>query len=477
MAAIDARHMLQTADRGVAPRFCLSKILTITGICLAILGVIGLWARLSPFSCICMVGIGITMTLIGMYHDTTPLNHEQVLAAVRAHPHLAQHKENKLYYFPDNQVLSIKKEGQSENPKTCLRLQDGSYHLKTAQFLAAGKRKWVYLGYSCSLNQPPQVRSVEYNPPANDELFIYKSLNHCPFIVHCLQVVRNDAHKRTLILEYCARGPFHTAYHNLSQHEVWQVIHDYLEALDALHRIDFLHLDCHGGNLLLTQDNRGRLADFGSCRRISQLNTQEGFTRFMPDERGKYPLPLASRLLAPEIVACIQEFKQNKSLTTAINLSVGLSSSDSEDFTQQILGFSVEVNGQGLFTRQKNTRDASKAPEAEGEKPKTQVISPKADLWSLGVTLANKLLPESKALKHIFTCQAKYTHFSPFSLTPEQISRYLTELHHYPPSPLESHSLEFLFWSMLHPDPQKRCTTQEAKAIVVTASPHFSHFL
>jgi integrase/recombinase XerC len=50
-----------------------------------------------------------------------------------------------------------------------------------------------------------------------------------------------------------------------------------------------------------------------------------------------------------------------------------LSSSDSEDFTQQILGFSVEVNGQGPFTRQKNTRDASKVPEVEGEKPKTQV--------------------------------------------------------------------------------------------------------
>jgi hypothetical protein len=59
----------------------------------------------------------------------------------------------------------------------------------------------------------------------------------------------------------------------------------------------------------------------------------------------------------------------------AFNLSFGLSSSDSEDFTQQILGFSVEVNGQGPFTRQKNTRNASKVPEAEGEKPKTQVFS------------------------------------------------------------------------------------------------------
>jgi len=55
------------------------------------------------------------------------------------------------------------------------------------------------------------------------------------------------------------------------------------------------------------------------------------------------------------------------------NLSFGLSSSDSEEFAPQILGFSGEVNGQGPFTSQKSTKDASKLPEYEGEKPKIQV--------------------------------------------------------------------------------------------------------
>ncbi len=58
---------------------------------------------------------------------------------------------------------------------------------------------------------------------------------------------------------------------------------------------------------------------------------------------------------------------------SALNLSFGLSSSDSEEFTQQTLGFSSEANGQGPFARTKSTRGASKLPEAEGEKPKTQV--------------------------------------------------------------------------------------------------------
>ncbi len=51
------------------------------------------------------------------------------------------------------------------------------------------------------------------------------------------------------------------------------------------------------------------------------------------------------------------------------NLSFGLSSSKSEKFIPQILG----LNGQRPFTSQKSTRDASKLPEFEGEKPKTQV--------------------------------------------------------------------------------------------------------
>ena len=57
------------------------------------------------------------------------------------------------------------------------------------------------------------------------------------------------------------------------------------------------------------------------------------------------------------------------------NLRFGLSSSYSEEFAQQTLGFSREANGQRPFASSKSTRGASKIPEDEGEKTKTQVSS------------------------------------------------------------------------------------------------------
>ena len=68
----------------------------------------------------------------------------------------------------------------------------------------------------------------------------------------------------------------------------------------------------------------------------------------------------------------ISDFKQFLCENTH-NLSFGLSSSDSEEFTQRSLGFSAEANDQRPFAKQKSTRGASKVPENVGEKPKTQV--------------------------------------------------------------------------------------------------------
>ena len=57
----------------------------------------------------------------------------------------------------------------------------------------------------------------------------------------------------------------------------------------------------------------------------------------------------------------------------ANNLSFGLSSSESEEFTRQILDFPGEAHGQRPFARLESAGDARKVPEFEGEKPKTQV--------------------------------------------------------------------------------------------------------
>ncbi|GAB4188235.1 MAG: hypothetical protein Tsb0015_08020 [Simkaniaceae bacterium] len=62
----------------------------------------------------------------------------------------------------------------------------------------------------------------------------------------------------------------------------------------------------------------------------------------------------------------VQEDPQSGSLKVSnvmefpLNLSFGLSSSDSDEVAMQILGFLAEVNGQGSFTSAKSTRGASK---------------------------------------------------------------------------------------------------------------------
>ena len=79
------------------------------------------------------------------------------------------------------------------------------------------------------------------------------------------------------------------------------------------------------------------------------------------------------------------------------NLNFWLSSLDSEEFTTQISGFSAEVNGQRPFAKQKSTRDASKVPEGEGEKPKVQVIRRRLMVAPLNDPLfAHHLIPIAK---------------------------------------------------------------------------------
>jgi hypothetical protein len=68
-----------------------------------------------------------------------------------------------------------------------------------------------------------------------------------------------------------------------------------------------------------------------------------------------------------------------------------LSSSDSEEFAPQILEFSAEANGQRPFARTQSTRDASKLPENEGEKPKTQVT-----IASSSISLSQKVFEKKK---------------------------------------------------------------------------------
>jgi len=103
-----------------------------------------------------------------------------------------------------------------------------------------------------------------------------------------------------------------------------------------------------------------------------------------------------------------------------INLSFGLSSSDSEEFTQQVLEFSTEANGpkhiiKGPSARVKRAEDASKLSEAEGVKPKTQVIKIKPEqletvaLNILADSSNRNSLEERKEMKRSVSSNSSYS--------------------------------------------------------------------
>ena len=89
-------------------------------------------------------------------------------------------------------------------------------------------------------------------------------------------------------------------------------------------------------------------------------------------------------------------------MSKMINLNFGLSSSDSEDFTSQISGFSAKVNGQRPFAKQKSTGDVRKIPEGEGEKPEVQVINKRSiDLLSTSLAINTMCILEGVAIVRV----------------------------------------------------------------------------
>jgi serine/threonine protein kinase len=250
------------------------------------------------------------------------------------------------------------------------------------------------------------VISIEKNSPINHELEIYEKLKDAQFIIHCLNSVETTE-KKILTLELCENGTLEKSKQSLSLQEKITIFADCLRGLRELHGIGYLHLDLHADNLFITKDKRGRLGDFNSSRTMSAMNDKDAFDDFLP-KNNYLRLPITFRLLAPEIFKNVALYKQEAAL--------------------------VEITG-------------------------------KADIWALGMTLAETLSPKSPAYLHICELQKKYTKtgfkFCPFVLEPHETIQYLDDLTKgYPQEP--QIPLERLIWYMLHPNPEIRLTPEQA---------------
>ncbi len=418
--------------------------LLIAGIILPIIGSIalpahihhlpwGFFTKIPMDQSILMISIGTLGLGISIWRLVPPrpkLDVDQAITTLRQKiPNLEERTEEKLYYYPQTDTLNPSRElGAKETRLTLKRITpDGPYYAKTGKKLGRGVQKTAYLVRSLQENFPDQVRTVERNPPANDELAIYEALKACPHVVHCLAVVKDTEQKRSLILEMCPKTL--KAADGLTQAQILTFFEGYLRGLAALHEAGYLHLDCHEGNLFIDAKERGRLADFGSSRPIDSLNTVEGFGKMMPvqtrDESHHLPLAMAFHLLAPEIVRCIGRLKEG----------------------------------------QRDKKEAALVP-----------ISGKADVWTLGNILAKKLKPQSSAYQKTIECQEAIQPvtpnnqcYCPFTLSIEKNNQYHQDLlSNYPDEPINQASVDYLIWKMLHPDHNLRFSAQEAAEYIST---------
>lgn len=408
--------------------------LFITSVALIIIGSVALPARMHELpwgflakipmdQSILMLSIGAIGLGVSIWKSTPQTRKrdvDQVITQLREISDLKKRLESKLYYFPETLTLTDTKQlGTKETRFTLIRADEGTYYIKTRRKMGRGVQKTAYVAKSIKEDSLDQVRTVERNPPVNDELTIYDALKDCPHVVHCLAVVKDTDQKRSLILEMCPTTLKKGG--GLAQDKSLAVFEDCLRGVAALHEAGFLHLDCHRGNLFIDAQGRGRLGDFGSSRSIASLNTEEGFGKMMPitgkNGQARLPLAMATKLLAPEI-----------------------------------------VQGIGCFNKKRKN---------------FPLISGKADVWSLGNVLAKKLKPQSPPYKKLIECQeaiqsarvhqSAKPYFSPFSLKLGEHATYFSSLvDSYPPEPTNKSSVDYLIWKMLHPSQALRFTAVEA---------------
>jgi hypothetical protein len=154
----------------------------------------------------------------------------------------------------------------------------GSYQIERC--LGTGGMGAVYLAHRTGLEEPVALKvmlpALLLDETAQEiflrEIEITRSLRH-PNIVGLLDFGKHEG-RFYFALEYCARGSAEALRRarggRLSLPLVLHIASDALEGLAAAHDAGFVHRDLKPDNLLLTEDGRARIADFGLAKSFQQ---------------------------------------------------------------------------------------------------------------------------------------------------------------------------------------------------------------
>ncbi|XP_035217379.1 calcium/calmodulin-dependent protein kinase kinase 2-like isoform X2 [Stegodyphus dumicola] len=136
------------------------------------------------------------------------------------------------------------------------------------------------------------------------EIAILKKLNH-PNIVKLHEVLDDpDEDNLYMVFELVQRGPVINVPTNspLSEMKAWQYFRDIVMGIEYLHFQKIVHRDIKPSNLLLSDDDRIQISDFGVC------NQFEGVDAFLSDTAG------TPAFVGPEVLKGTREVYSGKAL-------------------------------------------------------------------------------------------------------------------------------------------------------------------
>ncbi|XP_055949798.1 calcium/calmodulin-dependent protein kinase kinase 2-like isoform X2 [Argiope bruennichi] len=136
------------------------------------------------------------------------------------------------------------------------------------------------------------------------EIAILKKLNH-PNVVKLFEVLDDpDEDNLYMVFELLQRGPVINVPTSdpLPELKAWQYFRDIIMGIEYLHYQKIVHRDIKPSNLLLTDDDRIKISDFGVC------NQFEGVDAFLSDTAG------TPAFVAPEVLKGTREVYSGKAL-------------------------------------------------------------------------------------------------------------------------------------------------------------------
>ncbi|KAK4766861.1 hypothetical protein SAY86_014612 [Trapa natans] len=143
------------------------------------------------------------------------------------------------------------------------------------QAIGHGKHSTVYKGRKKQTIEYFAIKSVEKSQKSKilQEVKVLHSLNH-PNVLKFYSWCESSAHL-WLVLEYCVGGDLMSLLRQdvqLPEESVYELAYDLVKALQYIHSQGIIYCDLKPSNVLLDENGRTKLCDFGLARRTAEIS-------------------------------------------------------------------------------------------------------------------------------------------------------------------------------------------------------------